>query len=496
MTSEQKVVLTVRFLQPYAHGRGEGGQPEWPPSPLRLFQALVASGIGRVVDPERRARHEQTLRWLERLPPPHVVASEPLKHADGSPRVAGHRSYVPDNVGDRVASAWARGREGDLAGYRTEKDVRSLLLPDDAFVAYEYSADTEGARTHLPALTEIVRSVTHLGWGIDQVVGDVQPEGTSPAGERWEPRRVGEVDLRAPRSGTLDALEARHKAFLGRLPGEDMLVPVPPLSTFDRVRYGRASAVESKPFIAFRIVEPTTGDRLALDPARHSRDVAAWLRNCVGQLTRGWEFGDDAELVHGHTQPDRHGGSPETRFAYLPLPTIAPYGKGATRRATDVARVMLVGPPSKEVELLWLEQQLLGESLSWQGAEKAVLEFLPAQDTVLRAYTAKGRSWATVTPVVLPGLDGRSETKTEKLLRKAFVHAGFAPDVVERLELAWSKTGYFPGVSHADRYLAPDKVVGPKYHVRVTFPEPMLGPIAIGSGRYRGLGTFVALGSR
>ena len=32
--------ITVRFLQPYSHGRGDGGEPEWPPSPLRLFQAL------------------------------------------------------------------------------------------------------------------------------------------------------------------------------------------------------------------------------------------------------------------------------------------------------------------------------------------------------------------------------------------------------------------------------------------------------------------------
>ena len=499
MTSHQKVVLTVRFLQPYAHGRGEGGHPEWPPSPLRLFQALVSSGIGRVVDAARRERHEATLRWLERLAPPHVVASEPLKHRDGTPRVAGHRGYVPDNVGDKAAAAWARGRDGDLASFRTEKDVRSLMLPDEACVAYEYTADTTEANAHLSTLTDMMRSVTHLGWGIDQVAGDAQIDGTPPPGERWEPRRMGEVDLRAPRTGTLDALEARHKAFLGRLPGDDMLIPVPPLSTFERVRYGRASEVERRPFIAFRIVEPSTGDRLAIDPARHARDVAAWLRNRVGQLTQGWEFGDERVLVHGHTDVDKHGGSPDTRFAYLPLPTIAPWGKDKPLRSTDIARVMLVGPASKEVELLWLEQQLLGECLSWQGRDKAMLEFLPAQDNVLRNYTGGDRgstTWTTVTPVVLPGLDGRSEAKTEKLLRKAFLHAGYPPEVVERLDLTWSKPGFFPGVAHADRHLAPDKVTGPQYHVRATFPEPVLGPIAIGSGRYRGLGTFVALGRR
>ena len=39
--------ITIRFLQPYAHGRGEEGEPEWPPSPLRVLQALVAAGAGR-----------------------------------------------------------------------------------------------------------------------------------------------------------------------------------------------------------------------------------------------------------------------------------------------------------------------------------------------------------------------------------------------------------------------------------------------------------------
>ena len=42
-------LLTVRFLDPAPafHGRGDGGDPEWPPSPLRLFQALVCAAAGR-----------------------------------------------------------------------------------------------------------------------------------------------------------------------------------------------------------------------------------------------------------------------------------------------------------------------------------------------------------------------------------------------------------------------------------------------------------------
>ena len=40
---KKNLCISIRFLhpQPVFHGRSYGGGPEWPPSPLRLFQALV-----------------------------------------------------------------------------------------------------------------------------------------------------------------------------------------------------------------------------------------------------------------------------------------------------------------------------------------------------------------------------------------------------------------------------------------------------------------------
>ena len=37
--------LTFRMLDLRFHGRGDGGAPEWPPSPLRAFQALVCAAM-------------------------------------------------------------------------------------------------------------------------------------------------------------------------------------------------------------------------------------------------------------------------------------------------------------------------------------------------------------------------------------------------------------------------------------------------------------------
>ena len=58
--------LTVRFLQPYYHGRTDGGEPEWPPSPLRVFQALVAAAAARWREAQFREYAVPSLRWLER----------------------------------------------------------------------------------------------------------------------------------------------------------------------------------------------------------------------------------------------------------------------------------------------------------------------------------------------------------------------------------------------------------------------------------------------
>jgi CRISPR-associated protein Csb2 len=488
--------LTVRFLRPMSHGRGADGAPEWPPSPLRVYQAMIASGLGKADLETARGCTREALQWLESLPAPDILATAPLEHADGSARTSTYRSYVPDNVGDRVAGTWSRGGTASIAEYRTAKDVCSLMLPEDARVSYEYACAGAEIKRYLPEVRRLMRSVTHVGWGVDQVVGDASTGEVAGPGIRWQPRAHGTKHLRVPVPGSLAGLDTRYNAFLGRLPGSGVFVPVPPLSAFARARYAPSDSVPSRPVIAFRLVQPDTGDRLAFDPTRRARDVAAWLRHRVGEAVQQWPYGDARTLVHGHmpaTLPATSGPTP--RFSYLPLPTVAPFGKGRARRATDIARVALVAPDDKGGELLWLEQQLLQQDLVWEGRRVATLEFLPAQDSVLQAYLGGERGshvWSSVTPVVLPGLDDRAEKKTERLLRLAFEHAGFPAAVVAQLEVDWSKTGFVAGVAHADRYLAPHKVSGPQYHVRVRFPGPTRGPVAIGSGRHRGLGTFVA----
>jgi CRISPR-associated protein Csb2 len=187
--------------------------------------------------------------------------------------------------------------------------------------------------------------------------------------------------------------------------------------------------------------------------------------------------------VHGH------GGDRSelrrARFSYLPLPTITPL------RTEGIARVVVVATPGLHAELAWVKAHLAGRELIWKGEPMALLEPLPATDGVLPHYRAMSDCWSTVTPVVLPGHDDHSGKKAERLLRTAFLQAGFEPEVVDSIrELAWQREGFRAGVDLANRYLAPDKVRGSQFHVRVRFATRVSGPIAIGSGRHRGMGVF------
>lgn len=493
--SEQhrSLLLTVRFLQRLSHGRGQDHMPEWPPSPLRLFQAMVANGVGRAPDPQSREATVAALRWLEALPAPEILAPPLVLNTKGNPRVTGYRSYVPDNIGDVVARSWSAGRDAKLESYRAEKDVRSVLLEGE-LVVYRYVADAEGLDSHLRAVAGAMRALTHLGWGIDMVVGDagVGRSPTETNAEHWLPGRAGERALRRPVAGTLDALERRHGDFLRRFATRDTFVPVGPLGVYAEQHYARTTYVPERPVAAFRLVEPISGDRLSFDPERRARDVSAWLRHRAGQVAEGWPYGDTRGLIYGHGDAE---GSAD-RISYIPVPTVLPpRTKGGKWHVGDIARVLLTGPPGRDAEVLWLRDQLLGTDLQWADRAVATLEFLPEQDWVLGRYLPdKGAmTWTTVTPVVLPGFDDGAEKKTEKLIRKALRQAGLGDELAEQAELDWGGAGFLPGLRHARAYVAPDKVVGPQVHVRARFPSRVRGPLAIGSGRHRGVGTFVAL---
>lgn len=495
--------ISIRFLQPYLHGRDHNGDPEWPPSPLRVMQALVAASAGRWNERRRLVYAAPAIQWLEKQPPPRIVAARAV------PCEQPYRLYVPDNVADKVAASWSRGRDASIADYRIEKDVRPVHLDGELLhYLYPLSASPSDWRESVDVLAAAARSITHFGWGIDMAIGDARviddSEADSLIGERWCPVTRGRGGLRIPIYGTLEDLARRHETFLNRMTPHGP-VPAPPLRTFGTAEYRRVSDLPDRPFAAF-ILRPLDGDRpyAAFRPER-AVCVAAMLRHATCQVARndlepgGWRTDEWARrFVAGHGP----AGSPKRRakddaaprFSYLPLPSI-----GHAHAGGGIRRVLIAEPWAGDGRSArWAAQRLAGEVLEdEERGPVARLEPIEPDETdfgkVFRLYAPRSEReaaavWTSVTPVILPGYDDNKPAKRERLLLECLRHAGIEPGAVACIESrrsAWIGTIAAP----LSAFKRPTYLKHlPALHIRLTFRQPVRGPIAIGAGRHCGLG--------
>jgi CRISPR-associated protein Csb2 len=199
-------------------------------------------------------------------------------------------------------------------------------------------------------------------------------------------------------------------------------------------------------------------------------------------------------FVHGHDAEGKQlrGPDADKRLMFLPLPTI----NHALGRVESIRRVLIAAPPGDTKSIDFIRRRLASHELHTPDSEVVgVLNHFPAWDWVVRQYTGVSRVWSTVTPVILPGHDDRDPRKAEGLLRKAMVQSGLSREVVAGVEaLHWRLVGFRAGTELALRYLRPEQPRGPVYHVQVRFGQAVVGPLAVGAGRYRGFGLFAAEG--
>lgn len=489
--------ITVRFLQPFSHGRGDGGQPEWPPSPLRLFQALVASSAGRWNERIRLTSAAPALNWLESQPCPVIVA------ADATPSTSPHRLYVPDNVADKVAASWCRDREASIADHRTEKDVRPMQLSGDA-VHYLYLL-AGGKCAHLETLTAAARSLTHLGWGVDMVTGDVSllsdKQTASLDGHRWQPTAAaGGTRLRIPIEGSLLDLMNQHTSFLNRL-SDNRFRPVPPLQVFEVRGYRRADAPQRRPY---RVLELRRFDgSRSRYPQRKLVHIAGMVRHlAIKAMEESPPAGVARDWVESYVAGHAGRNTREHRqLSYLPLPSI-----GLQHTDPGIRRVMIAAPVGDDAWLAHLTRRLAGQPLRPENGDefsdgRAPLLVPIQNDNISLYYTTPSNTWASVTPVILPGHDDRKPDKTRRLIEIALVQSG----VKQPCTFEWSAFSRFPKSLSAHKYdrdKRPTGYIRPHHllsqtavHLRLRFDNELEvpGPIVIGAGRHCGFGLMARL---
>ncbi len=519
--------ISVRFLLDEFDGRSDGGEPEWPPSPLRLFQTLTNSA-GRL----GMATYAPALEHLEKLPPPTVFASKPTAV---QPRY-GVTSYVPNNDGDLWFDKADKG-----GGKRVEKTIRPTRLPENAIVAYLWEINGEVPPRFLDQLRQLARAISAFGWGVNMVVADAvavesdTATDTSGDTEKWFPAEEGTASLRIPVSGTLAALEERYQAFLARLPtapdGSQFFRPVPALEHFRVLPYRRASDPINPPFAIFALRHLDDSGFRAFDPVRRGLHVAAMLRHVAGtsDIARslGWNSARIASLIHGHAD-EEPSASPNTRLQFLPLPSIEYRGEGKAHVVGPIRRVLISAHgPMERTEFRSLTQRLDGLELIDEktNAPAALLSRIPDSDKLTRDnYLAQSATWATVTPVILPGYDDprklrqrlreksglsaqeknalvvKLDQRIEHLIRKALRQAGYTEPIARHAQLDWRDSGFLPGVDLASSYMTGDQHRRfRKLHVRIKFhdehgePLHIAGPLCLGGGKFSGSGLFAAI---
>lgn len=521
-------LLTGRYVASEFANRN---RPEWPPHPARLFSALVASHFEGSASPEG----EQALRWLEAQPAPALAFSAAHPRDLKTHFVPVNDQALTDS--SSIGKAWERvfaARESGQEKSITKEEEKLTALYAKAGAAKSSIGKSDpGAGAHLlpdsrkrqartfPSVTPD-SPLIHFTWpeapdasirrGLDQLTRTLARLGHSSSliSACWKeddpptPTLVespaGKSKLRWVSEGQLDALVARHQ----REPhAEQRLLP------HRMVSYGRPlleSAQDplrscfSEQFVVLRRVK---GPRL---PSAASEVLAEAVRQAL------MCHADDPvpALISGH-QVD---GAPlqSDHLAIAPLPYVA-----GTHASGELLGVALIWPNQLDSEQFasfyravarWEESSEGGPehrevdlALGQLGAWTLQREIESSSLYNLReeTWTGPSRYWRSATPVVLdrhPGSFKKQRARAERRAHEAMISAcqriGLpTPEAVE-----FSDAPLLEGAEHAKRYIrragTTDK--RPLVHASIHFSEPVLGPVLLGAGRYRGLGLFRPIG--
>ena len=215
-----KTFVAVKYVADY---RGA----EYPPAPLKLLQAIIASTKGK---------HMDVLKCLEAQTPV-IHAVKPKAHYEVERYVINNdERLMHNNSGTK------------------KRDTVRMFSDEATHVVYEYDLP----ETLKPEFGVAIAEIHTLGRAGDWVFAAVQPEMPSGKFDTYVPEVGGKVSLRAPVQGSVSSLFA-HYMSKG---------PV----LFRNVAYAKNPS-KAQPRALFSLTEPV--------PAQQATVLVAWIRHAL-----------------------------------------------------------------------------------------------------------------------------------------------------------------------------------------------------------------------
>lgn len=408
-------------------------EPEWPPHPDRVFQALVAAAYGVGIDPA------------------------PLRHLEGqAPELAFGEARASRTGALYTPAAWLDKLPREACGRTNvvKYDPVMVGIVDPVYLIWPEVPD------HLrEPLAAIAAGVTHLGRAKTPVVASVVTE-VPDMPHRLAPSRTGERFLRVPQEGRLDELDAAFDT--GRRAGLAGML-------------GYTDTVERPPHGPW-------GELLCLRPGslvdiRRAAGLAGGLRAAV--LSRA---GDGASpLLHGH-------GGDHAAWAVIPdvghrhaQGRVLGLGLWLPRGIDEQARTDCVLPLMQVGHVTFGDRQI---AVSLPAAHQQLPKGLWWQ-----TWSRPSRTWASVTPMVLDRHPKRGQC-LDDVVADSVEMAGYPRPV----GVEFGQASVVKGVPLAREFRP--RSSGCWTHVVVIFARAVVGPVLIGKDRHFGLGLLRPIDGR
>jgi len=434
-------------------------QGEWPPSPFRLFAALVAAdGTG----PRCAVTDGSELEWFERQPPPEVHADPAPHHQPLQSRFVVLPGRIKKQHLEYVARKGAAVRPGVRVSSRNPHIV--YVWPN-----------SDPSAVKLKALRLRASRVGYLGTSDSPV--RLRVTAHLP---KWEdsmssfrPDVSGDVLLSVAKPGTLIVLDRIFDLFTERGASVNrnqfpVLQNKVIYSSPNLPRHSHSGEV----VVWLRLKEAVSGRRISLVTQQFKKAVLSQYQGL---------FGEPPIELHGHGY--RTKGYQVARFLALP---------DAGFRWSDgrIHGLALWMPPGTDDLVQNRARSAAASIRRLMGLDKPV--DIAVMGNATRPMAARRDRWtkaARVWVTAFPAIHERRCTLDLPEISRWCQHAGLP-------EPTWFKESRHPllpgGVDLAPTEVnRPNRPPLPYSHVAIGFDESVHGPVVVGSGRQRGFGLCV-----